>query len=112
MGHTELSGSHASLWLGFSAGICAVPSASPLPCPLYLIILPGSQELEGWKEQAWSRRGSGARDRLPVQEAGYQCVSSSQGPDSTWPQVSSGRVWDALMASIHAGPAMLGSQHH
>lgn len=86
MGHTEPSGLHASLCLGCSAGTCltqAVPSASPRPCPLSLIFLPGSQEQKGQKEQAigarlaWRWRGSGeAGDPLPVQEAVYQCVSS------------------------------------
>lgn len=52
VGHTEPSGLHASLWLGLSAGIRVVPSASSI---LYLLswpILLGSPELKGWKEEA------------------------------------------------------------
>ena len=107
VGHTEPSGLHSSLWLDLSAGICVVPSTSSILHPLSLLILLGSPEPKGRKEQAfvaaaaWSKRGPGeACGSLPVQEVIYQCVSPSQGPTSIWLWPPSGRVWDTVM--IHS----------
>lgn len=53
VGHTEPSGLHSSLWLDLSAGICVVPSTSSILHPLSLLILLGSPEPKGRKEQAF-----------------------------------------------------------